>query len=74
MGWARGSEIADEIWSTIIDKLDLPDYKKAEIALDMVNIFEYTGDCDTMEETRFVEDYLFYDSDEDEWKIKEEYE
>lgn len=47
MGWASGSQIADEIWDCI--KKDLPKAKKRKLARLLIDTFE-SFDCDTMYE------------------------
>ena len=70
MGWARGSILADYVWDLIdsLDGWDNVDCSKAEVALDIVSMFE-DHDCDTMYECAFVEDLLEYDEDKNEWKV-----
>lgn len=45
MGWASGSELAENIWNLI--KPNIPKKKRAEIAVELVQLFE-DADCDTI--------------------------
>jgi hypothetical protein len=47
MGWASGSELADGVWDAV--KEHIPEEKKQEVALRIVNLFE-GEDCDTLDE------------------------
>ena len=72
MGWASGSELADKIWNLLenrdlIEQLD--DEVKAEIALEIMDIFEQQ-DCDTMDECDFVNEFLKYNETTEEWESK----
>ena len=67
MGWASGSEIAQKLWNKI--EQYLPEKVKKELALDITNFFE-SEDCDTMQECDFVNKYLVYDDDKNDWRIK----
>ena len=72
MGWASGSELADKIWNLLenrdlIEQLD--DEVKAEIALEIMDIFEQQ-DCDTMDECDFVNEFLKYNENTEEWESK----
>ena len=45
MGWASGSELAEEIWDIV--KKYIPKNKKKKVAKQLVEAFE-DRDCDTM--------------------------
>ena len=48
MGWASGSELAENIWDTVSDYI--PEKAKIKVAQNLIDIFE-GRDCDTMQET-----------------------
>lgn len=58
MGWATGSELADDIWMLVHKYIPINEKKK--IARKFINIFE-TFDCDTMSEC----EQLFKDAEFD---------
>ena len=63
MGWASGSELADEVWN-IFEKF-MPNEKVAKkTAQKLVDAFE-DQDCDTMYECDFVEKYGLCQEDDD---------
>lgn len=47
MGWASGSQLAEDVWTLFAQHL--PEDKKQEIARKLVRMFE-SEDCDTMSE------------------------
>ena len=47
MGWASGSRLAEDIWSTV--RGAIPANKRKRIAKKVVALFE-SEDCDTMDE------------------------
>lgn len=49
MGWASGSELAEDIWTTV--KKHIPEKSKKKVAARIVELFEYM-DCDTIDEAR----------------------
>lgn len=51
MGWASGSEIADDIWLLVRKYIPKKDRKK--VAKKVIDIFE-SKDCDTMEECEIL--------------------
>ena len=51
MGWASGSEIADEVWNAV--RKYVPESDRKDVATRVVRIFE-ERDCDTMEEAEVL--------------------
>ncbi len=47
MGWASGSELAEDVWTTV--RKYIPETKRKSIATRIVRIFE-GHDCDTLHE------------------------
>lgn len=47
MGWASGSQIAEDVWDTV--RKHIPVKNRKRIAREIVSIFE-DADCDTLEE------------------------
>jgi hypothetical protein len=63
MGWASGSELAEEVWELVREYI--PKRKREQVAKDLVNIFE-DHDCDTMEEAELLMEDAGLDDPEDE--------
>lgn len=51
MGWASGSEIAEDIWKLV--RVHIPRKERKDIANQIIEIFE-DKDCDTMEEAELL--------------------
>lgn len=68
MGWAAGSQIAEEAWDLVRDFI--PEEEKPDIAQSFIDLFE-EHDADTMEEA----EQLWADAagaDEDDWELDED--
>ncbi len=61
MGWAGGSQLADEVWN-IVSKY-IPAKDRPAVAHALCAQFQ-NEDCDTMDECEFVNEYLEYDDGE----------
>jgi hypothetical protein len=67
MGWASGSGVAENVWE-LFEEL-IPEGLKSKFALELTDLFE-SYDCDTMDETSFVQEYLKWDDEDYTWREK----
>lgn len=68
MGWAAGSEIAEEVWGIVREYI--PAHKRRIIAKDIIEIFE-DEDADAWDGTSLIEEDADHNVFEDE-ELKEE--
>ena len=70
MGWSSGSELAQSVWDWMMPVMSHDsDVLSNELALELLELFR-DYDCDTMDECDFVQEYLEYNEDTNEWKIR----
>lgn len=55
MGWASGSELAQEVWDLFEDII--PSGEEKQYALKLVDMFE-NMDCDTLSEEKFYQIWI----------------
>ncbi len=67
MGWAAGSSLAQRVWDRL--EREIAPENRAAVALEILNLFS-EEDADDWESCEFVEQYLIWDEDESEWRIK----
>ena len=70
MSWKSGSLLADKIWEIATrEAIHIEEEIKAQMALEIVEAFQ-SEDCSNMYECDFVNKYLKYNEDTNEWEIK----
>lgn len=67
MGWSAGSGLAQKVWDRI--EREIQPVKRAALALEILNLFS-EEDADDWESCDFVAEYLFFDEDDGEWRVR----